>query len=53
MSKLGYERRLRNVRVLVDRRRTEIDIVEHVIRGLRRRTTRPLAFMRAPIRRLT
>jgi hypothetical protein len=53
MSKLGYERRRRNVRVLVDRRRSEIDIVEHVIRGVRRRTTRPLSLLRAPTRRPT
>jgi hypothetical protein len=53
MTKLGYDRRRRDVRVRVDRRRTEIDIVEHVIRGIRRRTTRPLATVREPLRRIT
>jgi hypothetical protein len=53
MTKLGFERRRRDVRVRVDRRRTEIDIVEHVIRGVRRRSTRPLAPARGYVRRVT
>ena len=52
MSKMGYERRRQDRRVQVDRRRTEIDIVEHVIRGVRRRTSRPMSATRVQVRRI-
>jgi hypothetical protein len=52
MTKMGYDRRRRTVRVRVDRRRTEIDVVEHVIRGVRRRSSRGMSLNRTPIRRV-
>ena len=51
MSRMGYERRRQNLRVRVDRRRTEIDVVEHVIRGVRKPYSRDRSLVRTPIRR--
>jgi hypothetical protein len=52
MTKVGYDRRRRDLRVRVDRRRTEIDVVEHVIQGVRKPYLRGTAAARAPLRRV-
>jgi hypothetical protein len=50
MHKIRFERRKRTVRVQIDRRKSAIDILEHVSQGLRRVSDRIISDGVAPHR---